>query len=98
MKKLRRPFNTSGVAQAAALAALDDKEHVRRCIETNALERKRLTEGLAKLGYRPVASEANFVFITGWPEAQALSEELLHLGVIWRPLSWRGFPEARCIS
>ncbi len=98
MNKLRTPFNTSGVAQAAALAALDDKEHVSRCIETNAVERKRLTEGLAKLGYRPVASEANFVFITVGPEAQALSEELLQLGVIVRPLGWMGFPEAMRIS
>src|SRR6266700_3598140 len=98
MNKLRTPFNTSGVAQAAALAALDDKEHVSRCIETNAVERKRLTEGLAKLGYRPVASEANFVFITVGPEAPALSEELLRLGVIVRPLGWMGFPEAMRIS
>ncbi len=42
MNKLRTPFNTSGVAQVGALAALDDKEHVTRCIETNAAERKRL--------------------------------------------------------
>src|SRR5436309_105065 len=56
MNKLKTPFNTSGVAQAAALAALDDKEHVKRCIETNAAERKRLCEGLAKLGLRPVPS------------------------------------------
>src|SRR5260370_37030318 len=98
MKKLRRPFNTSGGGQAAALAALDDKEHVRRCIETNAVERKRLSEGLTKLGYRPVASEANFVFITVGPEAPALSEELLRLGVIVRPLGWMGFPEAMRIS
>jgi len=40
MNKLRTPFNTSGVAQAAALAALDDQEHVTRCIETNAAERE----------------------------------------------------------
>jgi histidinol-phosphate aminotransferase len=98
MNKLRTPFNTSGVAQAAALAALDDKEHVARCIETNAVERKRLTEGLAKLGYRPVGSEANFIFITVGPGAQALSEELLHLGVIVRPLGWMGFSEAMRIS
>src|SRR6266571_5537768 len=94
MNKLRTPFNTSGVAQAAALAALDDKEHVSRCIETNAVERKRLTEGLAKLGYRPVASEANFVFMEVGPEAKAISDDLLHLGVIVRPLGWMGFPEA----
>jgi histidinol-phosphate aminotransferase len=98
MNKLRTPFNTSGVAQAAALAALDDKEHVTRCIETNATERKRLSEGLAKLGFRPVASEANFVFMAVGPEAKDLSDELLRMGVIVRPLGWMGFPEAMRIS
>jgi len=98
MNKLRTPFNTSGVAQAAALAALDDKEHVTRCIATNAVERKRLTEGLAKLGYRPVPSESNFVFLVAGPDAQALSDDLLKMGVIVRPLGWMGFPEAIRIS
>ena len=98
MNKLRTPFNTSGVAQAAALAALDDNEHVTRCIQSNATERKRLSEGLAKLGFRPVASEANFVFMVVGPEAKDLSEELLRMGVIVRPLGWMGFPEAMRIS
>jgi len=98
MNKLRTPFNTSGVAQAAALAALDDTEHVTRCIETNAAERKRLSEGLAKQGFRPVPSEANFVFMTVGPDAKALSDDLLQMGVIVRPLGWMGFPEAIRIS
>jgi len=98
MNKLRTPFNTSGVAQAAALAALDDNEHVARCIEANAAERKHLTEGLSKLGYRPVPSESNFVFLVVGPDAKALSDELLKMGVIVRPLGWMGFPEAIRIS
>jgi histidinol-phosphate aminotransferase len=98
MNKLKTPFNTSGVAQAAALAALDDGAHVMRCIETNATERKRLSEGLAKLGFRPVPSEANFVFIVVGPEAKAICDDLLHMGVIVRPLGWMGFPEAMRIS
>jgi histidinol-phosphate aminotransferase len=98
MNKLKTPFNTSGVAQAAALAALDDKEHVKRCIETNATERNRLSDGLKHLGMRPVTSEANFVFVPVGPEAKDLSEELLHLGVIVRPLGWMGFPEAIRVS
>lgn len=98
MNKLRTPFNTSGVAQAAALAAMNDREHVARCIETNAVERKRLSEGLAKLGFHPVPSETNFVFIVVGPDAKALCDELLHLGVIVRPLGWMGFPEAIRIS
>ncbi|HKW32548.1 MAG TPA: histidinol-phosphate transaminase [Candidatus Acidoferrum sp.] len=98
MNKLKTPFNTSGVAQAAALAALDDKEHVSRCIETNASERERLCEGLRKLGLQPVRSETNFVFIPVGPEAKAIGDDLLHLGVIVRPLGWMGFPEAIRIS
>lgn len=98
MNKLKTPFNTSGVAQAAALAALDDKGHVQRCIETNAAQRKHLCEGLEKLGLRPVRSETNFVFIRVGPEAKAIGDDLLHLGVIVRPLGWMGFPEAIRIS
>ena len=98
MNKLRTPFNVSGVAQAAALAALDDHEHVKRCIEANRVERKRIIEEVAKLGLQPVKSETNFVFVETGPEAKAISDELLHEGVIVRPLAWMGFPEAIRIS
>ncbi|MGH9741597.1 MAG: histidinol-phosphate transaminase [Candidatus Acidiferrum sp.] len=98
MNKLRTPFNTSGVAQAAALAALDDREHVARCIETNASERKRLSEGLRALGLRPVPSETNFIFMEAGPEAKEMCDALLHLGVIVRPLGWMGFPQAIRVS
>ena len=98
MNKLKTPFNTSGVAQAAALAAIDDREHVARCIETNAIERTRLTDGLSLLGLRPVRSETNFIFMEVGPEAKEICNELLHLGVIVRPLGWMGFPEAFRIS
>jgi len=98
MNKLRTPFNVTGVSQAAALAALDDKEHMRRSMETNAAERNRLTQGFLKLGLRPVRSETNFVFINIGPEAKAISDELLHEGVIVRPLGWMGFAEAIRVS
>jgi len=98
MNKLRTPFNTSGVAQAAALAALDDGAHVERCIATNAIERQRLSDGLRALGLKPVPSETNFVFIDVGPEAKEICDELLHEGVIVRPLGWMGFPEAIRIS
>jgi histidinol-phosphate aminotransferase len=98
MNKLRTPFNVSGVAQAAALAALDDHDHVKRCIEGNRVERKRITEEVAKLGLTPVKSETNFVFVEVGPEMKAISDELLREGVIVRPLGWMGFPEAIRIS
>jgi histidinol-phosphate aminotransferase len=98
MNKLRTPFNVSGVAQAAALAALDDKEHVKRCEATNASERQRLHETLEEIGLNPVPSETNFIFVEIGPGAKGLSDELLHAGVIVRPLEWMGFPKAIRIS
>jgi len=98
MNKLRTPFNLAGVSQAAALAALDDAEHVNRSIRENAAERARLTKGLLELGLRPVRSHTNFIFIDIGPEAQELCDELLHEGVIVRPLGWMGFPEAIRVS
>jgi histidinol-phosphate aminotransferase len=98
MNKLRTPFNLTGVSQAAAMAALDDAEHVSRSIQENAAERARLTQGLTELGLRPVRSHTNFIFIDIGLEAQELCDELLHEGVIVRPLGWMGFPGAMRVS
>jgi histidinol-phosphate aminotransferase len=98
MNKLRTPFNVTSVGQAAALAALDDTEHVRRSVEANRLERRRLFLELTKLHLSPVPSETNFLFIPLGPYAKALCDELLHEGVIVRPMAWMGFPEAIRIS
>ena len=98
MNKLRTPFNVTNVGQSAALAALDDTEHVHRSVEMNREERKRLYEALRKLGLFPVPSETNFLFIPVGPHAKSLCDELLLEGVIVRPLGWMGFPEAIRIS
>ena len=99
MNKLRTPFNVTSVGQAAALAALDDLEHVRRSVEMNHAERTRLLQELRKSGLQPVASETNFLFVPlGGMDAKALCDELLHEGVIVRPLAWMGFPDAIRIS
>jgi histidinol-phosphate aminotransferase len=98
MNKLRTPFNVTSVGQAAALAALDDTEHVRRSVETNRAERRRLFLELTKLRLSPVPSETNFLFIPVGPFAKALCDELLREGVIVRPLAWMGFPDALRIS
>jgi len=98
MNKLRTPFNVTSVGQAAALAALDDTEHVRRSVEANRAERRRLFLELTKLHLAPVPSETNFLFVPLGPYAKALCDELLHEGVIVRPMGWMGFPEAIRIS
>src|SRR5690348_18415493 len=67
-------------------------------METDGKERQRGREGVDRFGWRAVKSETNFVFMEVGPEEKAISEELLHLGVIVRPLGWMGFPEAIRIS
>jgi len=98
MNKLRTPFNVTSVGQAAALAALDDAEHVRRSVEMNRAERARLFRELQGRGLQPVASETNFLFIPTGGASKAMCDELLQEGVIVRPLAWMGFPEAMRIS
>ena len=98
MNKLRTPFNVTSVGQAAALAALDDSDHLVRSVESNRHERQRLFEELRRLGFAPVPSETNFLFVPIGPDAKFLCDELLHEGVIVRPMAWMGFPEAIRIS
>jgi histidinol-phosphate aminotransferase len=98
MNKIRGPFNTSGVAQAAALSALDDTEHVRRSIESNRAGLTQLCEGLKKLGVQFVPSVANFVLAEFGYKTEGLAEALLKHGVIVRPMSWMGFPNAIRVS
>ena len=70
MNKLRTPFNVTSVGQAAALAALDDPEHVERSAAMNRVERKRLYTELRRLGLSPVPSETNFLFMQIGPGCQ----------------------------
>jgi histidinol-phosphate aminotransferase len=98
MNKVRSPFNTSNVAQAAARAALDDAEHLRRSVETNRLGLQQLLEGLDRLGLRPVPSVANFVLVELGRAAGPVADALLREGVIVRPMGWMGFPQAVRVS
>jgi histidinol-phosphate aminotransferase len=98
MNKLRTPFNTAGVSQAAALAALDDSEHVKSSVKHNTAERARLFDGFSRFGLRAVPSHTNFIFVDIGRQAAKLCDDLLHDGIIVRPLGWMGFPCAIRVS
>src|SRR4051812_43409846 len=61
--KVKLPFEPSSLAQAAGIAALDDSEFVHRSLELNARGRRLITDGLRKLGFEVVPTEANFVML-----------------------------------
>lgn len=85
MNRLRAPFNTSTIAQKAALAALSDDAHVSRSREVNSAGKEYLYRELSALGISFVPTEANFVYIPV-EGSVALYERLLKMGVIIRPM------------
>jgi histidinol-phosphate aminotransferase len=86
LNRVRAPFNVNSLAQKAALAALADRAHVDRYIETNRTERARITEQLSALGHSVVPSQANFVLADFGRPGPQVYDELLRQGVIVRPM------------
>jgi histidinol-phosphate aminotransferase len=84
--KVRRAFDLSIPAQAAALASLDDPAELARRVRVNAAGRAELEETLRANGLRPVGpAVANFLYAEVGGDARELFDDLLRLGVIVRP-------------
>src|ERR1700722_97823 len=92
LEKIRQPFNINSIAQAGALAALDDAEHVRKTRANNAAGLKFLTEGLKQLGLELIPSSANFILARA-VDGQRVFNELQKRGVIVRSLGGYQLPE-----
>jgi histidinol-phosphate aminotransferase len=93
VNRIRLPFNVSSIAQAAALAALDDGKHVAQTRASNDTELPRLSAALAKLGLDVWPSQTNFVLVGfGARDGRQMYDRLLHKGVIVRPMNGYGLP------
>ena len=98
MDRIRSPFNVNRLAQAAALAALDEMQFVSECVSRTVAERDRVRAELAAMGYRTPASCANFLFVDAREDASSLAERLLSCGVIVKPWREPGFEEYMRVS
>jgi histidinol-phosphate aminotransferase len=83
---IREAFGTNSVAQAAAAAALQDVEHVRRSQELNRKEKPRLAAALRARGFTVLESLTNFVTFDTRRVGREVFQGLLAHGVIVRPL------------
>jgi len=86
LQKTREPFNVNSLAQAAAIACLDNWPEVAGRCQRNAAERERMTVALTELGLKVVPSQTNFLFLRGMAQATELTASLLAQGVIVRPM------------
>ncbi|MDR1424866.1 MAG: histidinol-phosphate transaminase [Azoarcus sp.] len=92
MNRVRQPFNASIVAQAAAVAALEDEAFVREVAENNQQGMLQLTAAFTALGLEWIPSAGNFVTVKVGDGAKA-GAALLEQGVIVRPIAGYGMPE-----
>ncbi len=92
LQKAREPFNTNGIAQAGAIAALADLAHQAETKRVTDEGRQYLESEFAALGLPFVPSVANFVLVQVG-DGKAVFEKLLHLGVIVRALGGYNLPE-----
>jgi histidinol-phosphate aminotransferase len=92
METIRQPFNINSIAQAGALAALEDTEHVRKTLANNAAGMKQIVEGLRGLGVEFIPSAGNFI-LARVGDGKRVFDEMLKLGVIVRPMGGYELPE-----
>ncbi|EEF61830.1 histidinol-phosphate transaminase [Pedosphaera parvula] len=92
LEKVRQPFNINSIAQAGALAALDDAEHMSKTRQNNAQGLQFLEHAFRQLGWEFVPSSANFVLVKVG-EGQRVFNDLQKLGVIVRPMGGYQLPE-----
>jgi len=91
-EKVRQPFNINLLAQAAALAALDDDEHVRKTRANNFGGLQFFEKAFRRLNLQFVPSSANFILVRVG-EGQRVFDAMQKLGVIVRPMGGYQLPE-----
>jgi histidinol-phosphate aminotransferase len=90
VRKCQVPFSVSGLAQAAALAALGEREEVQRRAKLTVAERDRVRATLVEAGYAVPPSQANFVWLPLGGASQDFAAACLDQRVIVRPFAGEG--------
>ncbi|MGH7945524.1 MAG: histidinol-phosphate transaminase [Opitutaceae bacterium] len=92
LNRVRQPFNVNAIAQAAAVAALDDQEFAARCARENRAGLVQIENGCRAIGLEIVPSVANFMLVKVG-DGDRVFDTLQRRGVIVRPVKSYGLPE-----
>jgi histidinol-phosphate aminotransferase len=96
--KVRRAFDVTATAQAAALASIGDDTEIARRRAVNATGRAQLEAVFREHGLEPVGPALGNFLYADVGDGRALFEQLLRQGVIVRPLAGFGTPGAIRVS
>ena len=86
LNRIRQPFNVNAIAQAMALIAINDKEHIEQSVKLNSQQYEFLFNKLSKLGLECIPSVGNFITFKGDFSGKELFYSLMQKGVIVRPV------------
>jgi histidinol-phosphate aminotransferase len=92
LEKVRQPFNVNAIAQAGALAALEDTAHAEKTRSKNARGLRLYARTFRKMGLEFIPSSANFILVRVG-DGQRVFNELQRQGVIVRPMGGYQLPE-----
>jgi histidinol-phosphate aminotransferase len=92
LQKARQPFNVNSIAQAGALAALADTEHIAKTREVNRIGMAFYEKEFTARGLEFVPSHANFLLVKTGAGDQVF-RDMLKQGVIVRAMSSYKLPE-----
>lgn len=92
LRRARPPFTVSEPAQAAASAAVQDREFLARTLENNERCKQMLVEGLRSMGFQYLESHTNFVLVEVGDGA-AWTRRLEQHGLIVRPVNSYSLPK-----
>lgn len=98
LNRVREPFNVNSLALVAAQAALDDRGYLQKSRELNSAGMKQLEQGFRNLGLSFIPSIGNFIAVEFSQDTAWIYQQLLHQGVIVRPIGVYGMPNHLRIS
>lgn len=91
---MRTIFSISVLAQAAAMAAIEDEAHIRKSLENNGAQAEVLVQAISHLGYRVAPTWANFLYCELREDAASVARRMQSEGVAILPLGTWGAPTA----
>ncbi len=92
LNRVRQPFNVNSLAQAAALAALEDQDYLIESVQLNTQGMAQIEAKLKQLDLNWIPSKANFLCIAVNQPGRDLYQKLLRQGVIVRPIDTYELP------
>lgn len=90
LNKVREPFNVNSLAQAAALAVLEDDEYLNASVSLVKEEKERFYKVFEKLGAGYIPSRTNFVLVNTRSDSLKIADYLMKKGIIVREMTaWK---------